>query len=74
MAVSYKFHDNEWKDISVQAKGLQKTILSVEMIVVRFTNLFKPNKIDFIRKLLVDVPTLRNSAKQVCIIDTLSRM
>jgi hypothetical protein len=21
MAVSYKFHDNEWKDISVQAKG-----------------------------------------------------
>lgn len=39
MSVSYKFHENEWKDISVQAK-------------------------DFISKLLVEQPTLRNSAVQ----------
>lgn len=39
MAVQYKFHENEWKDISVQAK-------------------------DFIKRLLVEQPLQRNSAKQ----------
>jgi calcium/calmodulin-dependent protein kinase I len=39
MAVQYKFHENEWKDISVQAK-------------------------DFIKRLLVEQPVHRNSAKQ----------
>lgn len=39
MAVQYKFHENEWKDISVQAK-------------------------DFIKRLLVEQPMQRNSAKQ----------
>ena len=40
MSVQYKFHENEWKDVSIQAK-------------------------DFIRRLLVEEPTLRNSASQV---------
>ena len=39
MAVQYRFHENEWKDISEEAK-------------------------DFIRKLLVEQPVHRNSARQ----------